>query len=67
MCLKSLAIVVATRIRYVDEIVPVVQKLNNAIHRKNHYPVDKHWVSRLRLIHLIEIYAMESVPGGYSL
>ena len=34
-------------LRHVNNQAPVVQKLDSAIHRINHYPVDKYYKNRL--------------------
>ena len=31
-----------------NNLAPVVQKLDSAINRINHYPMDKYWVNQLR-------------------
>ena len=39
----------------------VVRKVDDALHRINHYPVDIVWFVSLTLIHLIAIYPVNSV------
>ena len=45
--IKSLLSLI-TKKKHAEHQVPVVQKMDNAIHRINHYPVDKCCQNKLR-------------------
>ena len=49
-----------TESRFIDQ-APVVQKLDNAIHRINHYPAPIAWFVLLTVIRWIAIYPVDSV------